>query len=545
MLRLKNIFLTIFAALCLCGCNGRYGYTPEQEKLLQELDATIDDLDTYHEAKLQRLNDLKAQKSPGMSDVEVYGIYNKLFNEYYKYDIDSTITYARKKLAIARRLAAQKGESPDGMRDSRLCAAEFDLASCYILSGMYAEVLDIIEPLDVQEFTYMLRPRFYQICSSLYKGMAVTSDDPALKTEYLSKMQNYRKRLYATLGDEDIAKLYVWSEMELDGGNGPEVLDSLLIAHSSEKLSRNDRAIISYIIATIYRQYGENDEALTYFAESAINDLQTPIKEYRSLYELAELLYRRGDFSKAYKYINQSIADALSTNARQNVSAINGILPVIVKSYNDFMRHRMSQLLLSFILVSILSALLIIAVRMLTKRRKTLAEANARLKEYVNLLQEANNIKDLYLGRYIDMCSYYIGGLERYRSRIKKAAKAGGLDEVNRLLKSTDFIDKELEEFYAQFDASFLDLFPDFVEKLNALLCEDKQLEVKGKDGILTTELRVAALIRLGVTDSAKIAQFLRRSVSTIYNYRVKMRNSAKSSREDLEKQIMHIGRLS
>ena len=104
------------------------------------------------------------------------------------------------------------------------------------------------------------------------------------------------------------------------------------------------------------------------------------------------------------------------------------------------------------------------------------------------------------------MCSYYIGGLEKYRSQLRKTARTGGFAAVSESLKSTDFIEKELQEFYAQFDATFLALFPDFVEQLNGLLQPDKQIECKSKDGILTTELRVAALIRLGVTDSVKIA---------------------------------------
>ena len=137
-----------------------------------------------------------------------------------------------------------------------------------------------------------------------------------------------------------------------------------------------------------------------------------------------------------------------------------------------------------------------------------------------------------------------LGGLERYRSSLRKSAKSGGFAEVMEKLRSSDFIDRELEDFYAQFDATFLSLFPDFVEQLNTLLQPDKRIENKSKDGILTTELRVAALIRLGVDDSVKIAYFLRRSVSTIYNYRVKMRNAALSDREEFEKQIMRIGKI-
>ena len=135
--------------------------------------------------------------------------------------------------------------------------------------------------------------------------------------------------------------------------------------------------------------------------------------------------------------------------------------------------------------------------------------------------------------------------MERYRSMLNRTARTEGFEAVRNALKSSEFIDKELNEFYEQFDATFLQLFPDFIKDLNALLQPDKRIELKTRDGIMTTELRIFALIRLGITDSVKIAEFLRRSVSTVYNYRVKMRNAALNSREDFEKQIMGIGKLS
>ena len=141
------------------------------------------------------------------------------------------------------------------------------------------------------------------------------------------------------------------------------------------------------------------------------------------------------------------------------------------------------------------------------------------------------------------MCSDYIEGLERYRSQLRKAAKNGGFAEIMENLRNGDFIEKELQEFYAQFDTTFLDLFPDFISQMNTLLQPDKRLEDTSREGSLSTELRVMALIRLGVKDSVKIAHFLRRSSSTIYNYRVKLRNAA-LDREGFEKQIMRIGRL-
>ena len=185
-----------------------------------------------------------------------------------------------------------------------------------------------------------------------------------------------------------------------------------------------------------------------------------------------------------------------------------------------------------------------VAERRTREKNDELQTLNGRLHEYILMLQEANDIKESYLARYLDMCSDYIEGLERYRSHLRKSAKNGGFAEVMDNLKSRDFIEKELQEFYAQFDATFLDLFPDFIAQLNGLLQPDKRIEDTSKEGILSTELRVMALIRLGVNDSVKIAHFLRRSVSTIYNYRVKLRNAAMSDREEFERQIMHIGRF-
>ncbi len=543
---MRKILLTFFIiSLVATSCWQQYDYNSEQQRLLSQLDRVVERYDVYNESKVRRIEDIKSNLSSGLSERELYDLYDALYVEYFKYDIDSAITYARKKLAIAQRLSSQKKASTDaGMRDSLLCDAEFDLADRYVLSGMYSEVLDIVRSLDVTSFPFMLRPRFYHICNSLYSGLAESSDDPILRNEYYAQMRSYRKKLYGLLGNDDISKLYVWSAIEMDRGNSAGIIDSLLTVHSSGRLSSSERSVVSYIAAKACRQCGKDEEAIALLAESAINDLITPTKEYRSLYELAELLYQRGDFTRAYNYINRSITDAIATNARMNVNAINTIIPVISRSYDRLMRHRQNQILLALILMSIMAVMLVVTLCLLTNRRRKLSVANRQLKEYVALLQDSNDIRDSYLGRYMDMCSYYIGGLERYRTKIRKSAKVG-LAEVNQELKSVDFINKELDEFYAQFDASFLDLFPDFVTQLNALLCEDKQLDVRSKEGILTTEVRVAALIRLGVTDSVKIAQFLRRSVSTIYNYRVKMRNAAKSSREDLEKQIMRIGRLS
>jgi hypothetical protein len=182
----------------------------------------------------------------------------------------------------------------------------------------------------------------------------------------------------------------------------------------------------------------------------------------------------------------------------------------------------------------------LVAERQTKESNQMLQQLTDQLQKNINILQETNQVKEMYLGRYLNMCSEYIDGLEKYRTSLRKAVKDG--EDPMTALKSKEFMEKALNDFYNQFDATFLDLFPDFISQLNELLQEDKKVSYHSKERLLTTELRVLALIRLGVDDSVKIASFLRRSVSTVYNYRVKMRNASVCDREDFENRIMDIG---
>ena len=177
----------------------------------------------------------------------------------------------------------------------------------------------------------------------------------------------------------------------------------------------------------------------------------------------------------------------------------------------------------------------------LKKLNKSQHEANERLLHTNQTLTEANHIKEEYLGRFLSLSSSYISKMEEYRRILNKQAAAGKLEELYRTLKSDRFINQELKEFYHNFDVSFLKIFPNFVEEFNALLVEPMQ----PKQGeLLNTELRIFALIRLGITDSTKIAQFLRYSVTTIYNYRTRVRNKALGERDEFEAKVMKIGKV-
>ena len=547
LMTMKRYFLYFFALVSvLSGCCSEKDR--QIRDTLKELDDVISRQEEIESAKDSYIELIKGRYSEAMSPDEKYSIFDELYNEYYNYNIDSAIFYARTKLDIAFDAAEQ-----DLVDDAIL-----DIADRYVMSGMYLAAHDIISEISADRLDVLLVPRYYHIWHSLYTGLEDGCDDPVQKTEYRKLKQQYREQLFSLLGKDDISRLYVMADIYVDEGRADELLDTLN-AKFNEDIPIHDKAVLSYIYANISDSYGHDDDATLYFAKSAIFDLMTPVHEYKSLYELASKLYDAGDIKRAYRYISRSINDAITANALINIQSINRSLPIISRSYHTQMLHNRRQLSVLSGILGIMAVLLIGAVivtlreqrkaRQAEKRTSEINEElkaiNRKMEEYILLLKESNNIKEIYIGRYIDLCSEYIGRMERYRSMLNRTARTEGFEAVRNALKSSEFIDKELNEFYEQFDATFLQLFPDFIKDLNALLQPDKRIELKTRDGIMTTELRIFALIRLGITDSVKIAEFLRRSVSTVYNYRVKMRNAALNSREDFEKQIMGIGKLS
>lgn len=257
--------------------------------------------------------------------------------------------------------------------------------------------------------------------------------------------------------------------------------------------------------------------------------------------------------------------DAQKCNARLRILEINDIFPIVNAAFVKKIQEQKMQQRVSIEIISLLVLFLLAlaAIWRIWKQMKKTSEAhretkeannqlkrlNAELVDFNKRLTEANHaiaenskIKEEYIAKFMDQRSLYIEKIDAYRKSLNKLLSAGKIDDLKKVLKSTDLMDDELKAFYRNFDATFLKLFPTFVTDFNKLLISEGQIVLK-KEGQLNTELRVFALIRLGITDSVKIAQFLRYSVTTIYNYRTKTRNKALGNRNELEKRVMEIGR--
>lgn len=541
----QTISAAIASVLFLPGCGRGVQYPDDVRTALKELDEVIAQKEMIEAQKEDRITQIKGKLADASDDWQRYELLDELVDEYFQYNIDSTAFLSRLKLSIAERTG-----NNDLINDAR-----YDIADRHTMSGLADATFNELKLIDIEGLYEGSKLRYYSILNTIYRTLEVEAVDETLAQEYARQKTRYRELLLSALGEDDISRIYVMTEILLQSDRPQEALDLLIPWVEEKKPSLNESGILCYSIASAYAMLEDVDKAILWYARSAKSDLLVPKYEYRSLYELAGLLNRRGDIERAYSYITRSIEDAVQSNAQIHKQFAYQLLPIISNSYDSLMRQKNTQMKYTLIAMGIVLGLLIIMSLVLLREKKkvTLAERqtkdsneqlrklNAELHDYVILLQETNEIKDSYLGRYLNMCSDYIDGLDRYRSSLRKTGKEGG--DVMAALKSKAFMEAELEEFYTQFDATFLDLFPDFIPQVNELLQEDKRISYKPKERLLSTELRVLALIRLGVNDSARIAQFLRRSVSTIYNYRVKMRNAANVDREEFENRLMKIGK--
>jgi hypothetical protein len=327
-----------------------------------------------------------------------------------------------------------------------------------------------------------------------------------------------------------------------------ELLDSAVTENSW-------RAVLAYRIGETYQMENNYDMQKKYYAISAIADVKNATKENASLRALALSLYKTNQIDRARIYIQKSMEDAVFCNARLRTMEANQTFPIIEKAYQRRINQQKENLFILLICIMILSFCLIIAfvyvyiqMKKLARTRKALSELNNDLQQTNNQmhkinikLSESNVLKEEYIAQYMNQSSTYLNKLEEYRRALNKLAAAGKIEDLYRALKSKQLLEEELEEFYINFDRSFLQLFPNFIQDFNALLLEEERICPKQKE-LLNTELRIFALIRLGITDSDKIAQFLRYPVRTIYNYRAKVRSKAADVRNELEKNVMKIG---
>ena len=312
-------------------------------------------------------------------------------------------------------------------------------------------------------------------------------------------------------------------------------------------LDIQEKAYAYYTLSLAYEAKKDTDMEIYYLAQTALIDLNASVREYAALQKLARLVYQQGDPERAYNYVSCSMKDAVACNARLRFLEVPEFYPIIDKAYSDkkAQEKRLGRILtLSItglaVYLILLAFYLYHGLRKLSLMRKNLSKSNKELVALNQQLQQTGKIKEVYIARYLDRCVSYLDKLEQYRRSLEKLAMASRIEDLFKAIRSADFLREERKNFYNEFDKSFLELFPNFIHDFNNLLNEDGKIEPKPGE-ILNTELRIFALIRLGVTDANRIAHFLGYSLATVYNYRSKIRNRAKGDKDNFEQEVMRL----
>lgn len=532
-MQLRKILCTIFILLLLPFSSFGKELFDSLVVVLDRVIAAEQEFDGAKETDIFRLKeDLKKCTDATAS----HEIYFQLFKEYEAYVFDSALYYVQLHLDIS--------EAENNIGWINECRMQ--LARMYSTFARFYEATDLLRSIDKTVLNREQLGAYYNSFAEVYTYWSEYSSH-AGRFKYISLRDTYQDSALMVLPKGTYSYDINYGRRCIEMRQFEEAESSLLPYLSGMKTGTRDYAILTSIIAYLYEMKGDVNLQKEYLARSSIADIEASVKENTSLGILAYLLFREDNITRANRYIKKSMEDANFYNARLRNIQVSKILPIIDTAYQQEREKNQKKLQGSIAVIGILSLFLVGVIVYLFRQMKKLAatrreviNANTKLQGINIRLSETNRIKEEYIGRFMNQCSVYIDKLENYRKSLNKKASARKLEELFDMLKSSQLIEDELKEFYQNFDSTFLNLFPDFVEQFNELLPEEDRVIPK-QEGCLTIELRIFALIRLGITDSAKIAGFLRYSITTIYNYRSKYRNKALVPREKFEDTVMKI----
>lgn len=518
------------------------------DSLYTALKLELDKKNYYVQQKEDRMKGIKKLlSSNSITDMQQYIINYQLYDEYEKYQIDSAILYVNKNIYLARKM-----ESSDLLYESQLI-----LAPLYSTKGLYIDALKILESISSKDLNSEQKGLYYRAYSLFYRHYAQSSG----VSNIYNKSDLYKDSLIMVLDPHSTEYMIESVQRHLNGlENIPSERDSLYSLLSRLDMQSKEYALVAYLIGYSYELEGNKGLQTQFYILSAIADIKNSIKDNASIQSLAKLFFDdgKGNIDLAYECNKSSMEDAIFCNVRYRTIDSSNTYPIITATYQQKEKEQKKTLILSLVLSSILSLSLVIALvyiyrqmKRVAKIRKELYRANLALNKLNNdlhqvniALEDANNIKERYIAYSFDLCSNYIDKIEKFKNSLNKRFQTKKVDDIARMLSSDELISNELKEFYHNFDRMFLDIYPTFVEEFNSLLIDDQNLKIKEGD-LLSPELRIFALIRLGIKDSTRIASYLHYSMSTIYNYRTKVKSKSNIPRDEFEDHVMLIGNIS
>ncbi len=545
----KQIFLCL---LCLLLPTISPAKDIRLDSLFTLIDQAIDNSEQYINVKEQRISLLRSELRRASDNRGRYDLSYRLYEEYKPFINDSAIYY----LYQCSNLALKNGR-PDLSNE---CMVQVALRCSN--TGMYDEALTVLSKVDSTLMKNTALGTYYFAYSHVYGELAYYTHLPHMRIEYGNKAAVYKALLLKTLPHYDNNRMQT---LELELLNERNFKASMAV--NDEWMKHIEKGSHPYALVSLYRylEYKNVDDTLNmmyWLSESVLADLRNGVMDQGSMWEMANQLLVRGDVDRAYRYISFASDCAGRFGSRQRLTQISPLLAAIANEYKAQSQRNNNRLMIALGAISVMLLLLLATLYYVNHQRNRLAVArddlsrsnsmlsdlnaqlsslNKQLKASNVQLLDASRVKEEYVGRFMRLCSVYMDRLDDLRKKVSKRVMQKQYAELYKLTQSADFQENELDEFYAHFDSAFLNLFPNFVDSFNALLKPEEQVILTDKKRLNTT-IRIFALIRLGIDDSSKIAEFLHYSVNTIYNYRARVKNGALTDRESFEERVRNIG---
>lgn len=513
--RAAIIFSLMPGALFALAEPGRPGPVRRAELPREELKAlneAIKKSKQYDALQFQKIDSLKnlLAAAPATRPVAKFELCHKIAESYMSRNADSAYRYAEKGIALAAMT-----DRPDDAVQARL-----DVIGALSMSGLFPEAVSQFDSVSRLTLAMPMKIELWRTGRRLYSYMmSYVADQSMMFDVYLKHYLACDDSLLRNLPANDEFCIFLRGERAVGDGRFRDARQ--LLAYLMDRLpsQSNLYGMAAYQMAEVYRNQGNETMYASFLAKAAVSDIESAVKEGMALPALANWLYTQGQLDDAFEYINFALEDATAGNARMRTVAIAAMVPIIDQAYRKQISDSRDRLWVFLIITLVLVALTVFLIVYLARQIRLSRSAHAKL-ESIASMQES------YIGTFVGLCSSYADRLDSLTKLVSVKISTGKTDELLKMIKSGRYGDPKNEEFYRRFDEAFLDLYPGFVFSINRLLRPDEQIELKKGEG-LTPELRIYAFVKLGVSESTRIAQVLHYSVSTIYAYRNKMRNKA------------------
>ena len=529
---MRILILTITFCLSILSVNA------DNSKLYERLDSVIANRAEYEDKKEKRLHDIKLGINYVNNATNKLRIYERLVNEYTPYKYDSAMVYVQKAMNLAKQI------------DSSEYYTQFQIikARLLVFRGFYIEAKEILEKLEIPPTNRHLNYLYNCSLSALYFNLNISTKNSEYCQRYSTLFQEYIDKAIEYCPKKDAQYYYMKGVQLYSKGTIRDISTCFNKAMSLLEPDSRLYAMSAYALSKAYDKSHQSELQERYLLLAAISDVMASTNESLALQDVALSLYKnKNDLDKAREYINQTLKDAQEYNSRLQRVELYANLNVILSAYNEKLQKHSTWQNVAIISILGLMAIIVAAIVFVVRKNhllklkerelktltKQLSADNKQRKKDNKALQDSNDEfkytiakRESMANAFIMLCYQYIERLDSQRKLVIRKIKANQQNELLSILSSSKRGTEESQNFFSQFDKIFLSLYPSFVNELNSLLIPEAQIELK-EDNELTPTLRVAALVRLGVTESPKIAGILSYSLQTIYNYRSTLKNSA------------------